>query len=212
MRRDLFKKILVVLEHWELSFFMQFENTIIYLFGFPGTGKYTIAKEIVRQANFVLVDNHLINNPVFSVIRQDGVTKITPEVWSNCKKIWEIVWDTIHHIGSPAANYVLTNHLAEQDEGDREWFYRIVAHVEKKRAAFLPVRLLCSEEELRRRIVMPERRERMKITDTERLSQYYRDYSVLKPDRMDLFELDVTNIPASEAARIILKKAVTKIS
>ncbi|HBR69218.1 MAG TPA: hypothetical protein DEA55_07580 [Rhodospirillaceae bacterium] len=188
---------------------MQFENTIIYLFGFPGTGKYTIAKEIVRQANFVLVDNHLINNPVFSIIRQDGVTKITPEVWSNCKKIWEIVWDTIHCVAPSSANYVLTNHLAEQDEGDREWFYRVVAHVEKKGAAFLPVRLLCAEEELRQRIVMPDRRERMKMTDTERLAQYYRDYSVLKPDHPNLFELDVTSISADEAAKIILKKAQT---
>lgn len=186
---------------------MKFENTIIYLFGFPGTGKYTIAKEISRQANFTLVDNHLTNNPVFSVIRQDGVTKITPEVWSNCKKIWEIVWDTIHSVAPSSMSYILTNHLAEQDEVDREWFSRIVSHVERRRAAFLPVRLLCSEEELRRRIVMPERRERMKLSDAERISQFCREEAVLKPDHPNLFELDVTSIAADEAAQIILKQA-----
>lgn len=47
------------------------KNTIIYLLGFPGTGKYTIAKEICKQADFKLVDNHLINNPLFTLIEND---------------------------------------------------------------------------------------------------------------------------------------------
>jgi len=186
---------------------MKFENTIIYLFGFPGTGKYTIAREIVKQANFVLLDNHLINNPVFSVIRPDGKTKLPEAVWDNCKKIWNVVWDSIHTIAPPEANYVLTNQMTEQTEGDREWFFEIAAHAEKRGSTFLPVRLLCSEEELRRRIVMPDRRERMKMIDPEGVSRYYNEDSVLKPDHPDLFELDVTEIPASEAASIILERA-----
>ena len=63
------------------------QNTIIYLIGFAGTGKYTIAKEICRLTNARLVDNHLINNPVFSLIRADGKTLLPESVW---EKTWAI--------------------------------------------------------------------------------------------------------------------------
>jgi shikimate kinase len=42
----------------------QMRNTMIYLIGFAGAGKFTIAKEICKSAEARLVDNHLINNPI----------------------------------------------------------------------------------------------------------------------------------------------------
>lgn len=36
----------------------------LYLIGFAGTGKYTIAKELAK-VGYKLVDNHLINNSIF---------------------------------------------------------------------------------------------------------------------------------------------------
>jgi hypothetical protein len=44
------------------------QNTIVYLIGYAGTGKYTIAKELVLLTGAVIVDNQLINSPVFSVV------------------------------------------------------------------------------------------------------------------------------------------------
>jgi len=43
------------------------DNTIIYLLGHEGVGKYTIAKEIVTMTSARLVDNHAINNLIFSL-------------------------------------------------------------------------------------------------------------------------------------------------
>ena len=34
------------------------QNTLIYLIGYSGTGKYTIAKEISRRLKVVIIDNH----------------------------------------------------------------------------------------------------------------------------------------------------------
>ncbi|HEX6477597.1 MAG TPA: hypothetical protein VF043_02040 [Ktedonobacteraceae bacterium] len=50
------------------------QNTIVYLIGYAGTGKYTIAKELARLTGAVIVDNHLINNPVFSIVGASGNT------------------------------------------------------------------------------------------------------------------------------------------
>jgi shikimate kinase len=38
-------------------------NTIIYLIGFPGVGKLTIAKELCNETSALLVDHHTLSNP-----------------------------------------------------------------------------------------------------------------------------------------------------
>ncbi|MGL5939284.1 MAG: hypothetical protein ACRC2S_02685 [Waterburya sp.] len=38
-------------------------NTIIYLIGFAGVGKYTIAKAISEHLSVKIIDNHYILNP-----------------------------------------------------------------------------------------------------------------------------------------------------
>lgn len=50
------------------------ENSIIYLIGFTGTGKLTIAKEIALKIDIRVVANHLINDPILSLIQADGKT------------------------------------------------------------------------------------------------------------------------------------------
>lgn len=138
------------------------KNTIIYLLGFPGTGKYTIAKEICAQADVRLVDNHLVNNPLFSLIWQDGTTPLPPRIWDNIGKVWEAVLDTIVHISAPDTSFVLTNALTDQGGVDRGWYERVQKGAEERNAVFIPVRLSCSIEEMERRIVMPDRKARMK--------------------------------------------------
>jgi SAM-dependent methyltransferase len=51
---------------------MNLRNTIIYLIGIPAVGKYMVAKEIGRMTGAKVVDNQLINFPVYSVIGYDG--------------------------------------------------------------------------------------------------------------------------------------------
>ena len=91
------------------------KSHIIYLIGRPGTGKYTIAQELAKSG-FIICDNQLINNPIFTLLNYDGF-----------KKIPDFAWTTIGHIRTEIFkflvkmkqnSYVLTNNLYE-DEGDR---------------------------------------------------------------------------------------------
>jgi hypothetical protein len=75
------------------------KNTIFYLIGYPGTGKYTIAKEIAALTGAVLVDNHLINNLVFSVVGAEGKAPLPAGVWPKIESIRRIVLDTIGLLG-----------------------------------------------------------------------------------------------------------------
>ena len=66
-------------------------NTIIVLIGFAGTGKYTIGRELCRRTGAKLVDNHLINNSLFTVVNADGLTPLPGAIWSKVRAIRQVV-------------------------------------------------------------------------------------------------------------------------
>lgn len=193
-----------------LSAPLKLENTIIHLLGAPGTGKYTIAREMVQQAELRLVDNHLINNPLFSLIRQDGRTPLPPRIWDNVAKIWEAVADTMAHIAPAEFSYVLTNALFEHDAEDRRHMERMAAVADARGGVYIPVRLLISDVgEHVRRITATDRSGRMKETDPARPARYA-GLEVLKTGLQTEMTLDVTRLKAGEAALAILDHARTQ--
>ena len=58
------------------------DNIFLYLLGFAGTGKLTIARAFARSVGAEVVDNHWINNPIFGLIDADGVSPLPDAVWS----------------------------------------------------------------------------------------------------------------------------------
>jgi hypothetical protein len=185
---------------------MRIENTIIHLLGFPGAGKYTVAQEIVRQAegSIRLVDNHLINNPLFSLIRQDGKTKLDPRIWLNVRKIWDAVTDTMVNIAPRDFSFVLTNALIEGDEDDRNHMEKIRGVATARGGEYVPVRLLVSDvDEHIRRITSASRSTRMKETNPEAPTRYA-TREVLKTGDAREMTLDITQLGADEAAKRVL--------
>ncbi|MGH1398541.1 MAG: hypothetical protein ACRBCT_04930 [Alphaproteobacteria bacterium] len=180
------------------------ENIIIYLLGFPGTGKLTIAKEICAQADVRLVDNHLVCNPVFSLIESDGKAPLPERVWSNVAKIREVVFDTMVNLSPADRSFVLTNVLTQNDKDDAIIFEKMLCAVRARKAKFLPVRLLIDEQENLTRVISPERKLNMKYIGPEGLLRVRKDNAVFQSGHENELSLDVTDLPAKEAARIIL--------
>lgn len=182
-------------------------NCMIYLIGFAGVGKFTIAKEITSLSNFKLVDNHLINNPIFSVIGTDGKTPLPESVWEKTNIIRETVFNTIQTISPSHFNFVLTNELIEGRKGDIEIYQKVLALAKKRGSLFFPVRLICSENELCKRVVADDRKLRFKEIDADAALQKTRLSNVLNCDHPNTYTLDVTELAAFQAAKIILEMA-----
>jgi len=182
-------------------------NTIIYLIGFPGSGKYTIAEQIRELTGAKLVDNHLINNPVFSVIETDGVSPIPDPVWQKVDAVRRIVLDTIREFSSPHFSFVFTNHLVDGDPSDVRAFLEIAALAAERRSTFVPVRLFCDEEELCRRIVSADRIRRFKDISPDNARHRFRTRRILSVDHPHLLDLDVTKLTAAQAAQQIVRHA-----
>lgn len=110
-------------------------NTIIYLIGIPAVGKYTVAKELSRITSAKVVDNQLINNPIFSVVGYDGTDAFPfpPLAWKQIDKIRRAVLIAIRNC-PPNDSFVFTNVLDGNDPADLVCYKRI-ERVAKQRGA-----------------------------------------------------------------------------
>jgi hypothetical protein len=130
----------------------------------PGCREYTVGREIAGLTGARLVDNQLINYPVFSIIGYDG-TDAFPfprEAWRHIEVIHKTILAVIRDCSPPDASFVFTNVLDANAPGDREWFRRIERLAQHRQAAFFPIWLTCDAETLRRRKDAPERKARLK--------------------------------------------------
>jgi len=181
-------------------------NTFIYLFGFAGSGKLTIAKEIAERWDCVLVDNHHVNNVIFALIDidQHGQGELPEAVWDHVMRVRQAAMDAIRDLARPGRNFIFTNELIEGVDRHAVFFHDIAELAKDRGAYLLPVRLLVDADELARRIMSPEREEKLKLTNPDVALEKAENEEVFRPEGYDYMELDVTSLePADSAQRIL---------
>lgn len=167
----------------------------LYLIGFSGTGKYTIAKEVAKSG-YKIVDNQLINNPIFSLLDLYNIPHVPGKAWKAIDQIRKIVLDFMAQ--NQEFNYILTNELLE---GEHELYNQIKDVAEKRNSLFIPVKLFISPEEHEKRVINPERKERFK--SIEPIEAWERK-ALITISHPHLLEVDVTHLSPLQAAREIL--------
>lgn len=192
---------------------MNLENTIIYLIGIQAVGKSTIAKEIGRLTGAKVVDNQLINTPIFTVVGYDGTDAFPfpKEAAKHIEKIQRAVLAVIRDHCPVSASFVFTNVLDANEPGDLDWFRRVERVAKKRKAAFFPVWLTCDEAEIRRRKNTPDRKARLKDIDLTNISYWSNEFEVLKVPHPNAFEIDTTQLKPEQAARRILEHIQSRI-
>ena len=186
---------------------MKLHNTIIYLIGIPAVGKYTVAKEIGRLTGAKVVDNQLINTPVFSVVGYDGTAAFPfPRgAWAHIETIRRAVFATIREFCPPDDSFVLTNVLDASVPGDKVLFRRIERLAQQRQAGFFPVWLTCDAERLRQRRDTPERRARLKEIDVTTIAWYLQEFEVLRVPHPNALTLDTSHCGPGQTAQRILE-------
>ena len=167
---------------------------VIYIIGIPGVGKYTIAREVSRLTGAKLVDNQLINTPVFSILGYTGKDSFPfpAGAWAEIEKIREAVIAVIRNFCSHDDSFVFTNVLDANTEGDEALFRRIEQLALDRGADFFPVWLTCSPEVLRERKDSPDRRARFKDTDITNITRYVEDFEVLRLPHQNALDVDTS--------------------
>jgi len=180
-------------------------NAIVYLVGFAGTGKLTIARELASVLNARVIDNHWINNPIFGLMDNDRVTPFPSGVWDQVDKVREAVLETIATLSAREASFILTHAGYEDDPEDRAIYHAVARTAERRSSLFVPVRLLCQEGELVRRVISPERAASLKSMNPEAASRDAKTREVLKIGHPNASTLDVTAMNVKESTAAILR-------
>lgn len=189
------------------------ENTLFYLVGFAGVGKYTVAQALSDLTGARIVDNHYINNPIFGLIEQDGVTPLPEAVWRRTMSVRDGVFETVATLSPRTWNFIFTQVLVEEDSPlAMATYYLLLDVAERRGGTFVPVRLVCSTDELCRRVVAPERRGRMKSVDATEARRHNETLTVFRPEHPNTLTLDTTSLSPAAAAERVLEHVRTRES
>ena len=170
-------------------------NTIIYLIGFSGVGKLTVARRLCAATGARLFDNHLINNVIFSLIRRDGATPMPERVWELTGIIREQAVIAVEELAPSERSFVVTNCLVENDPADRLIFERIVRMAQRRGARFVPVLLRASDAAHVQRVSLADRAEYFKMTDIGLAEGQRRGRELLHVEHPNRLDLDTTSLP-----------------
>jgi dephospho-CoA kinase len=181
------------------------KNAVVYLIGFPGAGKLTIARALEAAWPCAVLDNHTVNNVILGQVDLVGRSSLPPGVGANVRRLRSAVLDTIRDFAKPERNFVFMDHLLEGDAESLEVYSEVAAVAQARGAKFLPVRLEITPRELARRVVSAERRERLKAIDPEAAQTLASTSQVFVPPDRHL-ELDVTWLSPERAAARILEE------
>lgn len=181
---------------------------VFLILGFPGVGKFTVAKALrtaLEDGGAVvrLVDNHYVANPVFGVIPVDGETTLPTRVWDLVGQVRSAVLTAIEELSDPTWTFVFTNFVRDDEApAVAPYFDRLQRLAELRGGRLRLVCLTCDPDEQLRRIALPDRVERMKSTSRTWLRELLDDHVPHVPGHA--LVLDVTSLSPPDAARAIL--------
>jgi len=181
----------------------ELKNTIIYLIGIPAVGKYTTARAISRRTGAKIVDNHLINNPIFQVAHLDGTNRFPFPMggWKYTGKIRRAVLGFIREFGQPDTSYIFTNVLRHDELRS---FRAIELLAKHRKALFVPVWLKCKPSALKDRKVTPQRIRMMKEIDPATIPFWTREFREFDLDHPNRLDIDNTYSSPAQSAMLVL--------
>lgn len=181
-------------------------NALIYLFGYPGVGKNTIAEAIERKTSMVAIQNHLISNAFRHVLSHQKPVQykeVEHLVKHHTMRAWLNFLDFVE-AATPNQGLIFTSVLYQDDPDRVEYFEFIEQWALRQNRALIPVRLTCSIEELQKRVQSPEREGSLKLTDPDIVLKLTNKHQLMTPQTADFLDLDVTHISPEQAADLII--------
>lgn len=180
---------------------------LFHLVGPPAAGKRTVAVALVEEAarrghRVVLVDNHLVARPIFSLIDNDGTGVLPAAVWPHVHAVRREVLATIEELSPSDWSFVFTNYLLEGKGASEQAVQNLRALAGSRDSTYLPVSLECDLDELLRRVPNADRREHLKWINPDAVRADLETWPVLVPE--GALRLDTTSRPPGESASLIL--------
>ncbi|HEY0173721.1 MAG TPA: AAA family ATPase [Pyrinomonadaceae bacterium] len=168
---------------------------LVFIYGPPGAGKLTVAREVTRLTGYRLFDNHVSIDCAQTVF--DFGTK---PFWKIVGAIRELVFE---EAAADGVSLVFTFVYAHPQ--DAPGVERMCGHFESRGGRALLVRLACAREELERRLPQPSRAEAGKLASLEVLGELLERHELFSPvPGRESLEIDNTSLAPEDVARLIV--------
>ena len=168
---------------------------LVFIYGPPGVGKLTVARELSRLTGYRLFDNHVSIDCVRSVFDFG-----TPPFWNAVGKIRTAVFE---EAAAAAVSLVFT--FVYSHPNDAAYIERTCGLFESQGGRALPVRLFCSREELELRLPRPDRARARKLASLDMLRELTERHDLFSPiEGRESLEIDNTDVEPAEVAQLIV--------
>jgi shikimate kinase len=174
---------------------------ILQLVGPPASGKRTIGVLVAERTGAALIDNHLVNDPVFTALGANGFGTLPPIAFDLARRVQTVVHDAV--LAAPdGMSHIFTKFWVDEP-GDIAQEVRMRALATRRGVRFHPVWLRCNDDELHRRVELPERAARNKLRDASALQPLLTKRPLPTPN--DALVLDTTRLRPEDAADRIVR-------
>src|SRR3990167_1953789 len=185
------------------------ENCFILLMGFPGVGKRTIGEALARKTNARFTGNHDLYDPILKLFGNDyqAMWNLTPEMWEKLNAVQDLYLSTIADVCARDDSFIFTEMMFDQDPYHQIFYKKVLGVVKKRGAHFFPVRLICDEDELAKRVVSDDRKQfsNFKTRDTELSRKRSREEQAFYSHHENEITIDNTNLSADNVSDKIIE-------
>jgi hypothetical protein len=169
---------------------------LVFIYGPPGVGKLSAARELARATRYRLFDNHV------SIACAESVFDFGTKPFG---KVVNVIRTTVFEEAARAGVSLVFTFVYATPE-DTPFVERVHELVESNGGRVLLVRLFCERGELERRLPHPERARVGKMASLDTLREVESRYDIFSPvPSRESLELDNTDLAPDEVARLVIR-------